>query len=199
MRLSLPLSVSALLIAGCASEPDTAPKEDRIEVRGGAMTGTAGPAPEEAKGQPFVSTVLGSLDFALASATRLESVADAPAGARGNARQLAAAATAAREELATIASAERLSFTPTPGSTHQTDLAVLSSATGMSLGKAFAAQQVDALTLLIGTMRAYKNGGDNERLRAWADKHQATLNDRLLDIQTLNAELETATLPADQR
>ena len=36
----------------------------------------------------------------------------------------------------------------------------------------------------------YKNGGDDPQLKSWAEANQGRVNDLLLDLQTLNAEIE---------
>lgn len=197
VRASSALCLAALLLAGCGSTAEE-DKSDAIEVVNGAGTVPAGPAPEETRGQEFVSAVLGQLDFAAASARQVADRGE-PAPAKQAAQKLAATMQAARDELTSIATAGGLKLEPAPGPAHQADLALLSSTRGQPLAQAFAQQQMDGLTLLVGTVRAYKNGGDNAGLRAWAEKHQGPINDRLLDMQTLKGELEQAALPADQR
>lgn len=190
------LLASALSLAACSGQDD-ANTSDKIEVQGQQAAGQPlAAAPQETKGQEFVSAVLGQFDFAAASATQVSERGE-PQTAKLQAQQLAATVQAARAELATAAAG--LKMEPSALPTGQSDLAVLSSTRGTPLSRAFAQQQVEALTALVGTMRAYKNGGDNAQLRAWAEKHQGPINERLLDIQTLNAELEEANLPADQR
>lgn len=189
------LLASALSLAACSGQDD-ANSSDKIEVQGQAAGQPMTPAPQETKGQDFVSAVLGQFDFAAASATQVAERGE-PQGAKVQAQQLAATVQAARTELTAAAAGLKMEATSLP--TAQSDVAVLSSTRGTPLARAFARQQVEALTALVGTMRAYKNGGDNAQLRAWAEKHQGPINERLLDIQTLNAELEEAALPADQR
>lgn len=192
------LVLSLILLASCSDKNQPA-EDEKIVVTGQATSRRpAGPAPHETLGQEFLSNVIGSFDFTMAS-TRFAAERGEPAKVKDYARKLASDVAAARAELEAIAAAGRLQLTPTPGPTHESDLAILSSTRGTPLSRAFAEQQMEALTLLVGTMRAYKNGGDNPRLRAWAEKHQSVMNDRLLDAQTLRAELETAALPADQR
>ncbi len=181
------VATTLLLIPAC-SEQVSAP-EDKIEVTGQSAQPPAGPAPQEVQGQPFASSVLGSLDFSLASA-KLASERGEGANTRALAQKMVAELGAARQELASIAEAGGLKVEATPGPTDQSDLAILSSTHGAPLEKAVAEQQMESLTLLIGTVRAYKNGGDNPALKAWAEKHQGPINDRLLDVQTLQAELE---------
>ena len=165
---------------------------------GQSAAATARPAPREVVGQAFVSAVLGHFDFAQASAKLASDRAGLPS-VQTYAQKLTADIEAARQALAPIASADGLTLTATAGPTDQSDLAILSSSRGQPIAKAFAEQQMETLTLLVGTMRAYKNGGDNESLRGWAEAYQGRINDRLLDVQTLNAEVETALLPPDQR
>lgn len=188
MRAPNVLFLCAALLSGCGAEPETR-DDNGIQVVGEDAKAPSGPAPEEAKGQPFVSNMLGSFDFALASARHLGERGEL-ANARTFAQGFSADVTRARDELLAIAGAEKLKPEPAPGPAYQSDLALLSSTRGEPLAKAFAAQQIDALTLLVGTMRAYKNGGDNPRLRAWAEKYQGPINERLLDVQSLQAELE---------
>lgn len=187
----------ALMLAACgdASPPG---EDNKILVTGQSVSKPGRPAPKEVVGQDFVSAVLGHFDFAQASAKLASERAGLPA-VQSYAQKVTADLDTARAELATIAGADGLELKAAAGETDSTDLAVLSSSRGQPLAKAFAERQMETLTQLVGTMRAYKNGGDNPRLRAWAEKHQGPLNDRLLDAQTLNAEAETALLPAGQR
>jgi putative membrane protein len=183
MTKHLCFAAAALLLLPSCSNQATAP-EDKIEVTGQSAQPPAGPAPQEVQGQAFASSVLGSLDFSLASA-RFASERSDGANTRALAQKMSADFGAARQELAGLIQVE-----PASAATHESDLAILSSTRGAPLERAFAEQQMDALTLLIGTVRAYKNGGDNPALKAWAEKYQGAINDRLLDVQTLRAELE---------
>jgi putative membrane protein len=177
------IAAAPLLLLPACGEQASAP-DDRIEVTGQAAGAPAGPAPQEVQGEAFASSVLGSLDFSLASA-RLAVERVEGANTRALAQKMAMDFGAARQALAELARAE-----PVSAPTHQSDLAILSSTRGEPLEKAFAEQQMEALTLLVGTVRAYKNGGDNAALKDWAEKYQGVINDRLLDVQTLRAELE---------
>ena len=180
MRKFLAVAVALLASGG---EQTKAP-DDRIEVTGQATPAAPGPAPREVQGEAFASAVLGSLDFSLASA-RLAADRGASANTKALAQRMSADFTTARQELERLVKAQ-----PTAEPTHGSDLAILSSAQGAPLDRVFAEQQMEALTMLLGTVRAYKNGGDNPALKAWAEKHQGVINDRLLDVQTLRAELE---------
>ena len=184
---ALPL-LAMLAACGEKAEQDSQP----IEVVGGNAQLPAGPAPQEVRGQDFASAVLGSLDFSLASARAAAERSERPA-TKAFAQTLVTGFSAARQELADTAAAAGLKATPAAGATDQSDLAILLSTRGAALETVFAEQQVERLTQLLGTVRAYKNGGDNPALRAWAEKHQGTITDRLLDLQMLKAELEEAT------
>jgi putative membrane protein len=175
-----------LLLSACGEKADNA--ADRIEVTGqGAPLAPGQPAPAEARGQDFVSTVIGAYGFVIESAKLAEQNAD-----QANVKQFA---TKLRTDIE--AGGAGLKLDPKAGETHETDLAVLSSTRGSPLEIAFAEQQIEALTGLVGLIRAYKNGGDNPALKVWAEKHQAIVNDRLLDVQTLNAELQEAQEPGN--
>lgn len=188
---SLALSVVAvLLLSACSEGADN--KSDKIEVTGQATApGLGKPAPAEAQGQVFVATVLGGFAFEVESAKLAGAKADRP-NVKAFAAKLRSDIEASRGELTRLAEQSGLTLNPLPGETHETDLAVLSSTRGAPLETAFAEQQIESLTGLVGLIRAYKNGGDNPALKAWAEKHQAIVNDRLLDAQTLNAELQEA-------
>jgi putative membrane protein len=179
-----------MIVSACAEEPGNN-ASDRIEVTGQSAGAAGQPSAAEAKGQEFVSAVLGDYSFSLESARLAEQKAE-----RANVKQFAAklreGLAASQAELTAIATAASLRTEPAPGETHQTDLAVLSSTSGVPLEQAFAEQQIEALTGLVGLIRAYKNGGDNPALKAWAEKAQSVVNERLLDAQTLNAELQEA-------
>lgn len=180
---------AALALAACGSKPGS-DSNDAITVRNGETAQTAaGPAPAETRGQDFVSAVLGQYAFALSSAKLLGEKADS-AGARQFAQTMSADFGASLDDLKRIATAGQLKLEPVAGPTDQSDLAVLSSARGVNAEKAFADQQQDRLSALLGLIRAYKNGGDNPELKAWAEKAQNVVNDRLLAVQTLKAELD---------
>ena len=173
---------AVLWLAACGKKESAT--ENRIEVTGQSAQAPAGSAPQEVQGNAFASAVLGSLDFSLESARQVTERGES-ANAKALAQKLSAEFATARQELAGLAKAE-----PQADPTHAGDLAILSSARGAPLERVFAEQQMESLTALVGTVRAYKNGGDNPALKAWAEEHQGTINDRLLDIQTLRAELE---------
>jgi putative membrane protein len=184
-----------LLLSACGEKADNA--ADRIEVTGqGAPLAPGQPAPAEARGQDFVSTVIGAYGFVIESAKLAEQNAD-QANVKQFATKLRTDIEASRAELSQVAGGAGLKLDPKAGETHETDLAVLSSTRGSPLEIAFAEQQIEALTGLVGLIRAYKNGGDNPALKVWAEKHQAIVNDRLLDVQTLNAELQEAQEPGN--
>ncbi len=185
------LSLVALCLLAACSDGAQNNATDKIEVTGQATSAPGRPAPAEAQGQDFVSAVLGSYSFSLESARLVEEKAD-QARVKQFAAKLRGDLEASQSELTQLASAAGLKMEPTPGETHQTDLAVLSSTRGGPLEQAFAEQQMEALTGLVGLLRAYKNGGDNPALKAWAEKAQAIVNERLLDVQTLNSELQEA-------
>lgn len=197
MRTRILAVATLALVAACGEKTENA--ADKIEVTGQA-TGVSGPqpAPAETRGQDFVSTVLGGLDFELESARLAEQKAETPK-VKAFATKLRTDIEESRGELARLADNQNLKLDPAPGETHQTDLAVLSSTRGAPLETAFAEQQIESLTGLVGLIRAYKNGGDNIELKAWALKHQAVINDRLLDAQTLNGELQEAAETGAQR
>ena len=193
-----PLTAAALLmLSACGATPNNS-AEDRIEVTGSASSQGPLPAPAETRGQDFVSTVLGGYAFSLESARLAEQKAD-QASVKQYATKLRTDLEASQAELTQLASAAGLKIELRAGEMHQTDLAVLSSTRGGPLERAFAEQQMEALTGLVGLIRAYKNGGDNPQLKAWAEKHQAIVNDRLMDVQSLNAELQTADEEPAQR
>ncbi|NNM76002.1 DUF4142 domain-containing protein [Sphingomonas sp. ID1715] len=188
IRIWVPAALSLLALAGCGERGEQA--DDAIQVQGQASTSApARPAPEEVSGQPFVATVLGALDFSIAGANAVAERGE-HANAKALAQKVSSEFAGARAELAQVAQAGGLKAEGVSAPTHASDLAILSSTGGAPLDIAFAKQQVDALTLLVGTVRAYKNGGDNPALKAWAEKYQGVIGERLLDIQTLNAELE---------
>ena len=188
MMKHLLFSTFAILLIPACGEQASAP-DDKIEVTGEAAQAPAGPAPQETQGQPFASSVLGSLDFSLESARRAGERGEG-ANTRALAQKMTADLGAARQELAGIVQSGGLKADAIEEPTHRSDLAILTSTQGAPLDKVFADQQMEALTLLVGTVRAYKNGGDNPALKAWAEKHQGAINDRLMDVQTLKAELE---------
>jgi putative membrane protein len=193
----LPALTLLALLAAC-SDPAGNSASDKIKVTGASTVRQPGPAPAETRGQDFVSAVEGGFQFVLES-TRLAEQKAGQSKVKQFAQKLRSSVTSARSELESIAAASRLQLAPRPGETHQSDLAVLSSTEGAPLDRAFAEQQVEALTALVGLIRAYSDGGDNPRLKDWAAKSQTVINDHLLDVQTLRAELEEAALPPDQR
>jgi len=194
-RLLLPL----LAILSACSDQAGNTTSDRIEVTNGATIRQPGPAPAETRGQEFVSAVEGGFQFVLESTRMVDPKAE-QAKVQQFARKLQTDVEALRTELGQIAAASRLQLAPAGGeTTYQSDLAVLSSTKGDPLERAFAEQQVETLTALVGLIRAYGDGGDNPQLKAWATRAQSVVNDRLMDVQTLRAELETVNLPADQR
>ena len=95
---------------------------------------------------------------------------------------------ASRERLAQLAQSSGVKAEP--GASHGTELALISSTKGPPLEKLFVDQQLETLSELVGLIRAYKNGGDNAELKRWAEADQSVVNDRLLDLQTLKAEIE---------
>lgn len=178
----------AVLLAGCDGKQDAADQSDRITVREGRTAQAAGPAPAEARGQDFVSAVIGDYDFVLASARAASDKAE-----RADVKQIAAKLGteigASRGGLVQIAQASGLKAEA--GETaHSTKLAMLSSTHGVLLEKLFVDQQIEVLSELLGLIRAYKNGGDDPELKRWAEANQSVVNDRLLDLQTLQAETE---------
>ncbi len=186
----LPLPLAALIaLSACGEAPDNS--SDKIEVTGQSTAKVGQPAPAEARGQDFVSAVLGSYAFSLESARLAEQKADR-AAVKQFATQLQSDLESSQAELTRLASGAGLKMEPIAGETHQTDLAVLSSTRGVPLERAFAEQQMEGLTALVGLLRAYKNGGDNLDLKAWADKAQRVVGERLMDVQTLNGELQEA-------
>jgi hypothetical protein len=142
-------------------------------------------------GQDFVSAVLGRYDFAAQSARVVAGRADRPE-VKQFADKLAADLARSRDALVAAAGG-KLKIEPTPVDASQTDLAILGSAHGAALETAFAERQLDNLSQLLGLMRAYGDGGDNAVLKSWAARDQALINDRISDLQTLDAQLkETA-------
>lgn len=184
------LAGATLCLSACNSRT-AADSNDAIAVQNAQAQPPAGPAPAETRGQEFVSTVMGGFDFAIASAKMLGEKAES-ASARRFGQAMAADFTASLDSLKAIARAGHLKLEPQAGPVDQTDLALLSSATGKPVEQAFAAQQAGRLSELLGLIRAYKNGGDNPELKAWAEKAQIVVNDRLLAVQTLKAEMEDA-------
>lgn len=185
----LVLAGSMLLLSACHSGPADA--DDAITVRNTGAQTPSGPAPAETKGQDFVSSVIGGFDFAIASAKVVSGKAE-DANARQFGQAMAAEFSALITEMKGIATTGHLKLDSLAGPTDQTDLALLSSTQGKPLEKVFAEQQLNRLSGLVGLLRAYKNGGDNAALQAWADKAQNIVNERLLAAQTLKAELEEA-------
>jgi predicted outer membrane protein len=192
------LLVLALLSGLLVSCGERQAENDSIAVIGesnAAAGQPVGPAPAETRGQDFVSTVLGSYDFVLASARAAGERSQRPE-VKEYAAKVAADLGASLDQLKGVAGASRLTLEPTPLATGASDLAILTSTRGTPFDKAFAESQMEALTGLVGLIRAYKNGGDNDALKAWAATHQAIVNDRLLDVQTLKAVVEEAEIQA---
>ena len=185
----LPLIGAALLLSSCGSKPGSNSNDAITIANDQADAASPGPAPAETKGQEFVAAVLGGYDFAIASARMLGERAEG-ANVRQFGQQMASDFGASRDALK--AAATGLKLEQLAGPADQTDMAVLSSTKSVPFEKAFAAQQLTRLSEMLGLIRAYKNGGDNPALKAWAEKAQATVNDRLLAVQTLKAELEEA-------
>lgn len=178
-----------LILAACGEKQA---ENDSISVVGGSNVSQAtGPAPAETKGQDFVSTVMGGYDFVLAGA-RAAGERSERAEVKQYAAKVVADLSASLDQLKSVAGEGSLELNATPLPTSQTDLAVLTSTRGAPFDKGFAELQMEALTNLVGLIRAYKNGGDNDALKAWAETHQAIVNDRLLDAQTLKAVIEEA-------
>jgi predicted outer membrane protein len=178
----------AALLAGCSGKQDAANQSNEIEVVGGGHAQRASPAPVETRGQDFVSAVMSDYDFVLASARAAADKADR-AEVKQFATKLGTNIGASRDQLAQIAQASGLKA-EAGGSAHGAELAMLSSTRGAPLEKLFVDQQLDLLSELVGLIRAYKNGGDNAELKRWAEANQSVVNDRLLDLQTLKAEIE---------
>jgi putative membrane protein len=177
----------AVLLAGCGSKPDAANRSDNITVAGAAAQ-QAGPAPAETRGQDFLSAVIGDYDFVETSARAAADRADR-ADVKTFAAKLGADMGASRNQLAQIAQTSGLKA-EAADSGHSTELAMLSSTRGEPLEKLFVDQQLDTLSELLGLIRAYKNGGDNPELKRWAEANQSVVNDRLLDLQSLKAEID---------
>ena len=177
----------AVLLAGCGSKPDAANRSDNITVTGAAAQ-QAGPAPAETRGQDFLSAVIGDYDFVVTSARAAADRADR-ADVKTFAAKLGADMGASRNQLAQIAQTSGLKA-EAADSGHSTELAMLSSTRGEPLEKLFVDQQLDTLSELLGLIRAYKNGGDNPELKRWAEANQSVVNDRLLDLQSLKAEID---------
>lgn len=186
--ISTTMVLVSLMLTACGSEPVA---ENGIAVVNGTeqTSRPTGPAPEETRGQEFVSRVLGSYDFVLAGSKLVTERAERP-DAKAHAQKLLTDIGASRDALLKLAEAQRLKPEPTPGPTHQSDLSIFSSGRGAALESAFVTRSLEELMLLVGTMRAYKNGGDNEALKAWAATDQDVVNNRLLDTQTLSAVME---------
>lgn len=180
------LASAALMLAACNGASDT---NEPVVMQNGEAAAPAGPAPAEAHGQDFVSSVLGSYDFAIASAQAVSRKASR-ADVRQFAQRLANELGESAAQLKAVATVQNLTLDSVPSATDQSDLAIISSASGDPLETAFAEQQLRTLSALVGTLRAYKNGGDNPQLKSWAEDNQARVNDLLLDLQTLNAEIE---------
>lgn len=179
----------AISMSGCNRTP--AAENDAISVKNGSAAAPAGPAPAETHGQDFVSAVLGRYDFAAQSARLVAGRADRP-NVKQFADKLAADLVRSREALVAAAGG-KLKLKPTPVDASRTDLTILGSAHGAALETAFAERQLDNLSQLLGLIRAYGDGGDNAALKNWAIRDQALINDRLSDLQTLDAQLkETA-------
>ena len=189
--MSKPLLTTFLataLLAACGS-PEQNASDSAIVVENAQAASPAAPAPAETRGQAFVSAMLGSYEFALAGARMASEKAERP-----DVKQFAQTLTAdfgkSLDALKAIAASGKLKLEPAPAPTHGTDIAILSSTRGAPLEKAFAEQQLQNLSELLGTMRAYKNGGDNPALKAWTEANQGMVNDRLLDLQTLSARMQ---------
>lgn len=185
------LTSALCALAACGSKPEGGDSNEAIKIENAGAQTPSGPAPEETKGQDFVSSVLGSYDFALASAKQLVDKGATPDGKQFG-QKMAADIGASLDELKAIAAKGNLKLEPVAGPSDQSDLAILSSAKGLSVDKAFATQQLNRLSELLGLVRAYKNGGDNPELKAWAEKAQLVVNDKLLGVQSLKAELDEA-------
>lgn len=180
------LTSASLMLAACGGSPTG---DEPLVVENGQSPGSIGPAPAEARGQDFISWVLGSYGFAVESA-RIASQKSARPNVRQFAERLEKELGASADQLKALASAQKLNPVAIPGATDQSDLALLSSTRGDPLDKIFAEQQLRTLSTLVGTLRAYKNGGDDPQLKSWAEANQGRVNDLLLDLQTLNAEIE---------
>lgn len=185
-RSVLTILLAGAALAACGSAPQDT--DDAITVENGAAT-PAGPAAAEAQGDEFVSTVLGDYDFVLASARQANEKAARP-DVKQFAQRLASEIGTSRDSLKAIADAAGLAVKLPTDSAHSSELAMLSSTSGSPLERAFVDQQLQTLSALVGLMRAYKNGGDNPELKAWAEANQGMVNDRLLDLQTISAEME---------
>jgi predicted outer membrane protein len=189
IKASALVLAAGLTLAGCGEKQADS---DNIAVVGESnLAQPAGPAPAETRGQDFVSTVMGSYDFVLAGARTAGERTDRPE-VKTYAAKTVTDLTASLDQLKGVAGPAGLELNATPLPTGQTDLAVLTSTRGAPFDKAFAESQMEALTNLVGLIRAYKNGGDNDALKAWAETHQAIVNDRLLEVQTLKAVVEEA-------
>lgn len=188
---TLLLTCAAIALSACGAKPEGGESNEAIKVDNAAAPAPMGPAPEETKGQEFVAAVLGGYDFAIASAKQISEKAASAEGKQFG-QKMATEMGASLEELKAIATADKLKLEPVAGPTDQSDLAVLTSARGLSLEKAFAAQQLNRLSELVGLVRAYKNGGDNPRLKAWSEKAQLVVNDKLLGVQSYKAQLDEA-------
>ena len=180
------LTSASLMLAACGASPTG---DEPLVVENGQSPGSIGPAPAEARGQDFISSVLGSYGFAVESA-RIASQKSARPDVRQFAERLEKELGASADQLKALASAQKLNPVAIPGATDQSDLALLSSRRGDPLDKIFAEQQLRTLSTLVGMLRAYKNGGDDPQLKSWAEANQGRVNDLLLDLQTLNAEIE---------
>lgn len=180
------LTSASLMLAACGASPTG---DEPLVVENGQSPGSIGPAPAEARGQDFISSVLGSYGFAVESA-RIASQKSARPDVRQFAERLEKELGASADQLKALASAQKLNPVAIPGATDQSDLALLSSTRGDPLDKIFAEQQLRTLSTLVGMLRAYKNGGDDPQLKSWAEANQGRVNDLLLDLQTLNAEIE---------
>jgi putative membrane protein len=189
IKVSALVLAAGLTLAGCGEKQADS---DNIAVIGESnLAQPAGPAPAETKGQDFVSSVMGGYDFVLAGARAAGERTDRPE-VKQYAAKTVTDLTASLDQLKGVAGPAGLELNATPLATGQTDLAVLTSTRGTPFDKAFAESQMEALTNLVGLIRAYKNGGDNDALKAWAETHQAIVNDRLLEVQTLKAVVEEA-------
>jgi putative membrane protein len=189
-KLAALLAVLSLALASCSAEPG-ANGSDNIAVVNETASGSPGAAAAETRGQDFVSAVVGYYDFALSSARLAGERAERP-DVKAFAQRLSNDIGDSRHQLTEIATAGQLKVDAAPGPTHQSDLAVLSSTRGGPLEKAFLDQQLSSLAELLGLVRAYKNGGDNPELKAWAEVNQTIVNDRLLEAQTLAAVIQEA-------
>jgi putative membrane protein len=175
-------------LAGCSGRESGA-NDSAITVENEAAPRALGPAPEESRGADFVATVAAALQFAIEAAQAQQARGDS-ADVKAVARNVETQMSGALADLRTAAGSAGVTVAPRPTPSHSTDLAILSSTSGANLDRVWIEQQMPFLTEMLGLVRSFKNSGDAPALKAWAEKHQSTIDDRLIAVQNWRGYLQ---------